>query len=120
MGDPGTGLSTGAYLVGSVPLADGETVFRTVSAAIGPCLRRIPDGETGERRRWIFFQSVMRKNHPAMEIDATIPPFALRQWDGTLVREMPLVRFRADAEPDSVVFETGYAPPARASHRPPR
>jgi methionine synthase II (cobalamin-independent) len=109
-------LSAGAHLVGSVPLADGETVFRTVSAALGPYLRRIPDGETGERRRWIFFQSVMLKNHSAMEIDATIPPFALRQWDGTLVREMPFVRFRAEADPDSVVFETGYAPAARVSY----
>lgn len=64
MGDPGAGLSASAHLVGSVPLAAGAAVFRAVSAALGPYLRRIPDGETGERRRWIFFQSVMLKNHP--------------------------------------------------------
>lgn len=29
---------------------------------------------------------------------------------------MPLLCFRAEADPDSVVFETGYAPAARASH----
>ena len=41
------------HLVGSVPLADARTVFETVSAALGPRLRRIPDGETGERSDWI-------------------------------------------------------------------
>jgi len=109
-------LSGEAHLIGSVPLADAEAVFRTVAAALGPSLRRIPDGETGERRRWIFFQSVMLKNHPAMEIDPTVPPFALRQWDGKLLREMPLLRFRADTDPERVTFETGYAQAARASY----
>jgi len=105
-----------AHLIGSVPLPDAEAVFRTVAAALGPFLRRIPDGETGERRRWIFFQSVMLKNHPAMEVDPTVPLFALRQWDGALLREMPLLRFRAGVDPDGVVFETGYGEAARASH----
>jgi len=41
----------GAHLIGSVPLADTEAVFRTVAGALGPHLSRIPDGETGERRR---------------------------------------------------------------------
>jgi hypothetical protein len=51
-----------------------------------------------------------------MEIDPTVPPFALRQWDGKLLREMPLLRFREDSDPDRVTFETGYAQAARASH----
>jgi hypothetical protein len=106
----------GVHLVGSVPLADAEAVFRTVAAALGPHVRRLPDGETGERRRWIFFQSVMLKNHPAMEVDPTVPPFALRQWDGALLREMPLLRFRAGVDSAGVVFDTGYAPAARASY----
>jgi hypothetical protein len=104
------------HLVGSVPLADAETVFRTVAAALGPHLRRLPDGETGERRRWIYFQRLMLEKHPAMEIDPTVPLFALHQWDGKLLRETPLLRFRAGIDPDGVEFETGYAPAARASH----
>jgi methionine synthase II (cobalamin-independent) len=99
-----------------VPLPDSESVFRVVVNALGPHLRRIPDGETGARRRWIFFQSVMLKNHPAMEEDPTVPPFALRQWDGKLLREMALLRFRAGIDPDHVTFETGYAPAALASY----
>ena len=107
----------GAHLVGSVPLADAEAVFREVAAALGPCLRRIPDGETGERRRWIYFQRRMLERHPAMEIDPTAPFFALRQWDGVLLRESPLLRFRAGVDPRQVVFETGYAAAARESYR---
>ena len=105
----------GAHLVGSVPLADAETVFRTVAGSLWGALRRIPDGETGERRRWIWFQRQMLERHPAMEIDPTVPLFALRQWDGKLLRETPLLRFRAGASPDEVAFETGYAAAAQTS-----
>jgi methionine synthase II (cobalamin-independent) len=105
----------GVHLVGSVPLDDGERVFRTVSSVLAPYLRRLPDGETGERRRWIWFQRQMLERHPDMEIDPTVPLFALRQWDGTLLRETPLLRFRAGVAPERVVFETGYAEAARAS-----
>jgi len=37
----------------------------------------------------LLAESVMLKNHPAMEIDPTVPPVALHQWDGKLIREMP-------------------------------
>ena len=41
------------YLVGSVPLASAEEVFLTISAAFGLRIKRIPDGETGNRGDWI-------------------------------------------------------------------
>jgi hypothetical protein len=108
-------MGPGVHLIGSVPLADTEQVFRTVAGALGPHLRRLPDGETGERRRWIWFQREMLTRHPAMEIDPTVPPFVLRQWDGKVLRETPLLRLREDIDPDTVVFETGYAAAARES-----
>ena len=43
------------HFVGSIPLPDAETVFRTLSAAAGPNLKRLPDGETGIRKTWIRF-----------------------------------------------------------------
>ena len=46
-------MSHQVHLVGSVPLADARAVFATVSAALGPHLKSIPDGETGERLDWI-------------------------------------------------------------------
>jgi len=108
-------MTPGVHLIGSVPLPDTETVFRTVAGALGPHLRRLPDGETGERRRWIWFQRAMLERHPTIEVDPTVPPFVLRQWDGKVLRETPLLRFRAGVNPDTVVFETGYADAARAS-----
>jgi hypothetical protein len=43
-------------LVGSVPMQSAETVFREVSERIGPFLKRVPDGETGERSAWTAWQ----------------------------------------------------------------
>jgi hypothetical protein len=41
------------YLVGSVPLASAEEVFLSISGAFGSRIKRIPDGETGDRSDWI-------------------------------------------------------------------
>ena len=57
------------HLIGSVPLASTEEVFRTLVGALGDRLSRMPDGETGERRRWIWWQRTMLERHPAMEVD---------------------------------------------------
>ncbi len=105
-----------AHLVGSVPLSDSETVFRTVSGALGPHLRRIPDGETGERIRWIWFQREMLMNHPDLEIDTDAGLFAVYQWDGVLLRESPFLRFKPSVNPDDVQFPTGYAEAATGSY----
>ena len=85
---------TGAHLIGSVPLPDTETVFRSVARELGPYLARIPDGETGNRGRWIWWQREMLLRHPAMELDTDTPPFELRQWDGALIRTTDWLRFR--------------------------
>ena len=51
------------HFVGSIPLSDAETVFRTLAAATGPHLKRLPDGETGIRKTWIrFLQPAKRSN----------------------------------------------------------
>jgi hypothetical protein len=41
---------------GSVNLADAGSVMREIVARTPSGLRRIPDGETGDRGNWIFFQ----------------------------------------------------------------
>ncbi len=104
------------HLVGSVPLPDCEQVFRRLGGALGPWLSRIPDGETGERARWIYFQRTMLERHPAMEIDPTVPKLRLTQWDGKLLRETPLLRFRPGIDPDGVRFDTGYDEAAKQSY----
>src|SRR5882724_6738497 len=45
------------HLVGSIPLGSSREVFEAVSDTLGPLARRIPDGETGDRRNWIEFQA---------------------------------------------------------------
>ncbi len=106
---------SGAHLVGSIPLPDAATVFRTVSAALGPRLRRITDGETGRRGRWIWFQREMLEQHPQMELDPDQPPYALYQWDGQLLRETSYIRFKPGVDPATVDFPTGYAEAALES-----
>ena len=106
----------GVHLIGSVPLADAETVFRTVSRELGPWLARIPDGETGNRHRWIWWQREMLLHHPAMELDPDTPPFELRQWDGVVVRTTEWLRFRSGIDPSTVSFDTGYAEAATLSY----
>jgi hypothetical protein len=96
------------HFVGSIPLQDAEEVFRQLSREVGDYLPRMPDGETGERGKWIVFQQRMLQNHPAMEVDPAEPPLPVRQSDGTVFREIRRLRLKADADPDTVIFETGY------------
>ena len=97
------------HLVGSIPLPDAETVFRTVSGALGQHLVRMPDGETGIRKTWIrFLQDVLAAN-PAIEVAKDVPPFKFVQWDGKLIREIPRLRLKPGAVPDPGAFKTGYA-----------
>jgi hypothetical protein len=46
------GTGGGVHLVGSIPLADAESVLRAAATALGSRVRRLPDGETGARSRW--------------------------------------------------------------------
>jgi len=97
------------HFVGSVPLPDSETVFRTLSKAVGTHLIRLPDGETGIRKTWIkFIQDVLAGNS-AIELARDVPPFKFVQWDGKVVREIPRLRVKPGAEIDPASFETGYA-----------
>lgn len=57
----------GALLVGSVNLPDAETVFRTAADVLGDRLKRIPDGEPGDRFHWIAFQPDRLAATPGIE-----------------------------------------------------
>ena len=103
------------HFVGSIPLPDTETVFRTLAGSAGSYLRRLPDGETGIRKTWIrFLQAVLAEN-PAIELADDVPPFKFTQWDGKVLREIPRLRIKPGATADPNTFETGYAEMAMAS-----
>ena len=55
------------YLVGSVPMANAETVLTAVGSALGGRIKQIPDGETGERLDWITWLEVVFARSPALE-----------------------------------------------------
>ena len=53
------------HLVGSVPMANARDVFETVSTALGARVKRLPDGETGERGDWITWLEPAFAQNPA-------------------------------------------------------
>jgi hypothetical protein len=61
-------MSHDIYLVGSVPLASAEDVFKTVAPLFGKRLKRIPDGETGKRLDWITWLEPVFSQNPALEL----------------------------------------------------
>src|SRR3974390_2504744 len=60
-------MSRDIYLVGSVPMASAREVFETLSAALGARIKRLPDGETGERGDWISWLEPVFSKHPAFQ-----------------------------------------------------
>jgi hypothetical protein len=55
------------YLVGSVPMASASDVFEKVSGALGARIKRLPDGETGERGDWISWLEPVFSENPAFQ-----------------------------------------------------
>lgn len=55
------------HLVGSVPMASTEAVFRAVAKNFGGLCKRIPDGETAERSDWITWLEPAFANNPSFE-----------------------------------------------------
>jgi hypothetical protein len=60
-------MARDVYLVGSVPMASAAEVFENVSAALGPRIKRLPDGETGERGDWITWLEPVFAGDPALQ-----------------------------------------------------
>src|SRR6266404_6203590 len=97
------------HFVGSIPLPDAETVFRTLADVAAPYLLRLPDGETGIRKTWIrFLQDVLAEN-PAIERAMEVPPFKFAQWDGKVCAKFP--GFASSAVPPSIPTRSRPAMP---------
>ncbi len=98
----------GVHLVGSVPLANAEEVFRTASSILGDRLRRLPDGETGDRTNWIGWQ---------INFLARNPNFEVRPPDPEAYAPLPSIKLRSPMSSDDITFENlGYADAALASY----
>ena len=57
-----------AHLVGSLPGSNPAEAMGTALAVLGPYLRSLPDGETGERRNWILPIVEALRAHPDLEL----------------------------------------------------
>jgi hypothetical protein len=94
-------------LVGSIPLADAETVFASAAEALGPLAARLPDGETGARRHWIGWQGAAFARVPQFE------RIAERQRDYQLQAPFTL---KPGAKAEDIDFgDLGFARAALAS-----
>jgi len=93
-----------AHFNGSVNLADAESVMREIAARVPSGLRRIPDGETGDRSNWIMFQFQKFLQLPWL-VPARPPGAADGEYE-----QLPLLRLADGADPDQVGWpDLGYA-----------
>jgi hypothetical protein len=96
-------------LIGSIPLGSARAVFETVGAVLDGRVRRVPDGENGERLDWVAWQAATFARIPFVEAAA----------NGPAVRgKLPQFRVRPGFPPTTVRFGSlGYVEAAAASYR---
>ena len=102
---------TSVHFNGSVNLPDAETVFREIAARVPHGVASIPDGETGDRQQWIFFQLQKFWQTPGLEQAGTqdVAP----GYEG-----LPKVRLADGARPEQIAWPNlGYADAYLASYR---
>jgi len=94
---------TSAHFNGSVNLADAETVMREITSRVPAGLRRIPDGETGDRGNWVFFQLQKFLQCPSLA--------AAHPHDNPAEHyEMPQVKLAEGVDPAGMIWpDPGYA-----------
>jgi hypothetical protein len=102
---------TGVHFNGGVNLPDAEAVMREIAARVPHGVRRIPDGETGDRANWIFFQLQKFWQTPGLE------QAARKDLDAPGYKEMAKVRLAQGTGPDSIAWPNlGYADAYLASY----
>jgi hypothetical protein len=90
---------------GSVNLADGETVMREIASRVPSGLRRIPDGETGDRGNWIFFQMQKFLQSPFLVPAQPLEDVVMGDYE-----QMPHLRLADGVDPADMAWpDPGYA-----------
>ncbi|MGH3158639.1 MAG: hypothetical protein ACRDNF_18970 [Streptosporangiaceae bacterium] len=92
-------------------MADSESVMREIVLRVPSGLRRIPDGETGDRGNWIFFQMQKFLQSPSL-----VPARSLGDAAGDY-EQRPQLRLADGVDPEEMSWpEPGYAEAYRASY----
>ena len=95
---------THVHFNGSVNLADTESVMREIVSRVPSGVRRVPDGETGDRGNWIFFQMQKFLQSPALVL-ARPPEAAAGDYE-----QIPQVRLADGVDPAEMRWpDPGYA-----------
>lgn len=98
------------HLVGSMNLPDAEGAMTTAASLMGEGLLRLPDGEPGPRRGWIYYQRPMFTHNRYLGAS----PDALRNGIADVNAKRVL---RDGVRPDDLEFpELGYAREAQTSY----
>lgn len=108
------------HLVGSIPLADAESVFENVGRILKGSVKRIPDGETGSRNNWIAWQLPLLETNPKLEPDPeTSKPTGESTEDGLAVdaRSFRFLRVTSGTDAANLDCQTEYAQHAMESFR---
>jgi hypothetical protein len=97
---------TSVHFNGSVNLPDAETVMREISSRIPNGVRRMTDGETGDRNYWISFQTRKFEQMPEFET-VTVGQAYETTPDAP---PMPQLRLADGASAEAIVWPNlGYA-----------
>jgi methionine synthase II (cobalamin-independent) len=99
------------HLVGSIGLADAESVFRSLSETLGVKASRYPDGEPGVRTNWLIWQAEIFEKHSDFE------PHQINDPLTDTAARLPEFTLKAGIDSSALTFEpTGYAKEAIASY----
>jgi len=102
---------THAHFNGSVNLADTESVMREIAARVPSGLRRVPDGETGDRGNWIYFQMQKFLQSPSL---VPVGPLDAPEEDD---EQWPEFRLADGVDPAQMTWpDLGYAGAYLASY----
>jgi hypothetical protein len=94
-----------AHFNGSVNLADTESVLREIASRVPSGLRRVPDGETGDRNNWIFFQMQKFMQSPNLVPAQPIADVVIGDYE-----QLPQLRLADGVDPAQMTWpDLGYA-----------
>jgi hypothetical protein len=96
-----------AHLVGSLPGSTAAEAMGTALGILGPHLRSLPDGETGERRNWILSIVESLRAHPDLELR--------REGDWSGYNETPRFRVRRGHRLLGATLDLGHVVAVRES-----
>ena len=87
------------FFCGSIPLEHEVDVFNALAEIGGERLRRVPDGELGDRRMWVIGQYAVLAASPALEFG----PFPADGLTRRTCYQIPL-RLRTGRTANDIVF----------------